>query len=76
MVNDNCNCRHGCMKYAEVANKIIPIGYDILNAMLIHDRCFAPIFSVTAKWKKIPINQVGLVQKSAVNYYIKNKVHT
>lgn len=43
------------MKLAEMASKIIPTGYDILNAMLIQDRCLDPIFSVTDFYDKLTL---------------------
>lgn len=37
MVRDNCSSRHVCIKWADSASNIKPTGYEIVNAMLIHD---------------------------------------
>lgn len=55
MVRDNCSCRHGWMKWADIASKIMPIGYAILKAMLIHDLWLAPIFSVTVNKRALSV---------------------
>lgn len=49
MVRDNCSSRQVCIKWADSASNIKPTGYEIVNAMLIHDLCATPIFSVTVE---------------------------
>lgn len=49
MVRDSCSSRHVCIKWADSASNIKPTGYEIVNAMLIHDLWTTPIFSVTVE---------------------------
>lgn len=38
MVNDSCSCLQGCTKFAVIASRIIPIGYETVKAILIQER--------------------------------------
>lgn len=58
-----------------MASKIMPTGYDMLNAILIHDRCFEPIFSVTESNQiKYEINRMNDFMADIV--YFKWNLHS